>query len=377
MKKFTIFFGLVLAGVVMYQIQSGKLVFTDAMNLTGAQPVAIKQMAVKTAEKTEDDIEKIEIEDIEEEENADFKILAFGDMMLGRYVRTMADRNGGLDYLFAKFETGPKGLFPQADVVFGNLEGPISGKGKSGGTAMVFSFNEDIAPFLKNSGFDVLSISNNHALDQGSKGRDSTITALEQSELGWCGHPSEADPESIYYGEIGEKKYAFACFQDITHKLDLEDALEMIRRLDAHVDYVIVSVHWGIEYKNSANSAMQVDPGHDFVDAGADFVIGHHPHVVQNFEIYKDKFIFYSLGNFVFDQYWSKATQEELAIGITLKEDGSSEVQLIPMKSANSQSRLMTEEESKEWIERFIGYGDYSEEIQSMIRNKVVIIDPK
>jgi len=261
--------------------------------------------------------------------------------------------------------------------VFGNLEGPIKGEGTHGGTAMVFSFNEDVAPLLKKYGFTLLSISNNHAVDQGWEGRDTTIAALNSSKLGWCGHPRDADPNSVYYSTVGDKKFAFLCFQDITFTLDDNAAVELIKEVRPNVDFLVVSVHWGYEYKHVPNDNLQINPGRAFIDAGADFIIGHHPHVVQSFEIYNGKPIFYSLGNFVFDQYWSKETQEELGIGIVLDDDfdGCSmktKVYLFPMKSERSQSRLMTDEEYNEWIERFIGYGSYDEVMKSQIRAGVI-----
>lgn len=304
-------------------------------------------------------------------------IMAFGDMMLGRYVRTLMNENG-LDYIFENISGYENRFFGGADYIFGNLEGPIDGQGKSGGTAMVFSFNEDIAPFLKKFGFNLFTLANNHAVDQGWDGRDSTIAALEGAGIDWCGHPSEVDSGSVFYDNVGEKKVAFFCFHDVTFKLDDEAAQALIKQVSPYVDYLIVSIHWGQEYQNRPDWGSQIEPGRAFVDAGADFVIGHHPHVVQSFEIYNGKFIFYSLGNFVFDQYWAQMTQEELGIGIVLDDGDSDEeslrtkVYLFPMKSEMSQSRFMTEEERNEWIETFISYGEYSEEMKEMIRNGVV-----
>lgn len=306
-------------------------------------------------------------------------IMAFGDMMLGRYVRTLMNENG-MSYIFKNIMGYEGKFFEGADVIFGNLEGPIHGQGTSGGTAMVFSFNKDIAEFLKKYGFNLFSIANNHAVDQGWKGRATTLEALNEQELGWCGHPSEVDPDSVYYGTVGDKEFAFVCFQDVNYKLDDEAAVELIKEIDEKVDHLIVSVHWGYEYKHRPDFNTEESPGRAFVDAGADFVIGHHPHVVQSFEEYNGKFIFYSLGNFVFDQYWSQMTQEELAIGIELEDDEESlttKVHLFPMKSEMSQSRLMTDEEYSEWIERFVGYGDYSEEMKGQIRSGVIEISSK
>lgn len=308
------------------------------------------------------------------EESRNLTMMAFGDVMLSRHVRTLMNKNG-LAYPFENIEGYQKRFFEGADIVFANLEGPIKGKGTSGGTAMVFSFNEDSAPLLKSYGFNVLSLANNHALDQGTSGRDTTIAALEASGLGWCGHPSEEDFNSVHYGMVGDKKYAIICFQDITAKINDEDAINLIKAVRPNVDYLIVTPHWGYEYKPKADYGTQIEPGHAWIDAGADIIIGHHPHVVQNFETYNGKFIFYSLGNFIFDQYWSMETQKMLSLGIILDDSGDtikSKVYLFPLKSEMARPRLMTEEERTSWFEGFIEAGDYSEELKTQIRNGLI-----
>lgn len=348
----------------MMQFKEGKMSADDV--LTMVAPVKEESVEVKSVVPK---VAKVE----EKVEDSEVRILTFGDMMLGRYVRTLMDKYGK-DFIFENLPKGSE-FFPTADIVFGNLEGPIKGKGKKGGTSMIFSFNEDVAPLLKDHGFNLVSIANNHALDQGWDGRDTTIKALDAAGLSWCGHPTEETPESVYYGTYGDRDIAFVCLQDITSKIDMEGAQALIKEVRPNVDYLIVSVHWGPEYKNTAHPTLQVEKGHQFVDAGADFVIGHHPHVVQNFEIYNGKFIFYSLGNFVFDQYWSQNTQKELAINISLDDASGSlktTVNLIPMKSDSSKSRLMTEEEKKKWLEEFIGYGTYDDSMKEQIRAGVV-----
>lgn len=307
-----------------------------------------------------------------EDANRELTILSFGDLMLGRYVRTLMNANG-LDYVFEKIAGDDRRFFEGADIVHGNLEGPIKDQGTSGGTAMVFKFNEDVAPLLKEYGFTLLSIANNHAADAGWDGRDTTIAALEGAGLGWCGHPKDVDENSVFYGSAGDKKYAFVCFHDVTFKLDDEAAINLIKKVKPTVDFLVVSIHWGYEYTHKPHEEVQVKRGRAFVDAGADLIIGHHPHVVQSFEIYNGKPIFYSLGNFVFDQYWSTETQEELAIGVILGEE-KSKIYLFPMKSERSQSRLMNGDEKEAFIEEFLTYGDYDEAMKEMIKEGVVEI---
>ncbi|MBI4975100.1 CapA family protein [Candidatus Peregrinibacteria bacterium] len=368
MKKIFLLAGTLLAGFLIFRIYEGQLLMGDV----------IKEMAVPSMEEEE---VITTVKNISPDwgdpapKQKSLTVAAFGDIMLGRYVRTLIDKYGK-DYIFEKFETDKENIFKDANVVFANLEGPIKGKGYKSDTSMVFGFNEDIAPFLKNEGFNVFSITNNHALDQGWDGRDSTISTLEKNNLGWCGHPKEADKNSVYYGKTDDVSYAFICFTDVTFKLNKEKAVELIKEVRPKVDYLIISIHWGYEYEHKPSKTVQINPAHDFMDAGADFIIGHHPHVVQSFGEYNGKLIFYSLGNFIFDQYWSKDTQEELAIKFTLDktDDGAlkTKVSLMPLKSQKSQPRLMTKDEFNEWIERFIGYGNYDEKMKIEIRNGVI-----
>lgn len=341
MNKWVIFGGIIVASVLVFNVNSEKIGMDDIVRIMR----------------------------FEEPQDDELTVMAFGDMMLGRYVRVLMDKNGK-DYIFE----GVEELFDDADVMFANLEGPINGEGKKGGTSMNFSFNTDIAPFLKEKGFDVLTIVNNHALDQGWGGRWNTINALEDYGIGWCGHPTEVDYDSVYFREKGGILYAFVCFNDVGANLDQEAAVNLIEDVSDDVDYTIVTIHWGVEYSHYADRGMQKEPGREFVDAGADAVIGHHPHVVQGFEIYNDRPIFWSLGNFVFDQYWSTPTQEQLGVMFTFSEEKIS-IKLHPMKSELSRPRLLTDEEFDVWIEEFIKYSDYDEDMQEQIRSGLIEIN--
>lgn len=360
MNRWIIFIGIIASLFVLFQIQSGKISTNEAFQMTTGQTDILQFINSKDKPAADGEL----------------SILAFGDIMLGRYVRILMDKFGK-DYLFKNVVGFEGRIFEGADVVFGNLEGPIKGAGRKGGTSMVFSFNEDVAAFLKSYGFNLLMIANNHALDQGLDGRKSTIETLEKNKLGWCGHPSEADPDSVYYGKVKRKTFAFICFNDVISKLDDEAALNLIQTVRPNVDFLIVSIHWGLEYRTKPDFSSQISPGRTFIDAGADIIIGHHPHVVQGIEIYNNRLILYSLGNFVFDQYWSLQTQKELAVKIILNDeegDLKTKVYLYPLISILSQPRLLSDEEYKKWVEEFLSNGEYSEELKEQIRNGIISI---
>lgn len=304
-------------------------------------------------------------------------IMAVGDIMLGRYVRTLSEKNADLTYPFAKIKGGEDRFFQGADIFFGNLEGPIFGAGYESGTSTVFGFNEDTAPILGKFGFDVLSTANNHTLNQGINGFDSTVKALNGVGISSCGNPADVSENSVVYKTIDGQKISFICFEDAQTRLNVDDAVSLIEKVDAEVDFSIVSIHFGVEYEHKPTQ-RQRDLAHKFVDAGADAVIGTHPHVVQGFESYRGVPIFYSLGNFIFDQYWSYDTQEQLGIGIILPSSDSSsdsnnssstKVYLFPMKSDKSQPYLLSGEEKKKFYDRFISWGGYSDFWQTQIRS--------
>ncbi len=383
MSKWTLLLGVIAATVILYKVHIKEVTFVDVVKYVvvnrenGKAADSQNSSSLPAMAKSHSRLSagKNAAMNLVQKPKS-LSIMAFGDVMLGRYVRVLMDENG-LNYPFEKIPN-PAGLFTEdANVVFGNLEGPIDGQGKKGGTSMMFSFNEDIGALLKNYGFTLLSIANNHAQDQGQTGRENTIKTLEKNDLGWCGNANEADSNSVHYGTVGRENYAFICLHSAIRKLDLEAALELIKSVRKNVNYLIVSIHWGIEYQHKANYELQIEPARAFIDAGADLIIGHHPHVVQNFEVYNGKLILYSLGNFVFDQYWSGDTQEELAVGLVLDHEGENlrtKFYLFPMKSEKSQSRMMTEEERAKWIPKFIGYGNYGEKLQEQIKNGVIEI---
>lgn len=299
-------------------------------------------------------------------------ILAVGDVMLGRYVRTLMDAAGNNNYPFELIKGTESRFFQGADVIFGNLEGPVFGEGYKSGTSLTFGFHEDTAPLLKEYGFNVMSVANNHTMNQRTEGLEATYANLAANDISACGSPLNSS-DHVVYKTFGDKEVAFVCFNDVEVRFDDNAAASLIEALDPTVDYVIVSIHWGIEYQHDPSEQKEIIPAHKFVDAGADLVIGGHPHVVQPFEIYNGVPIIYSLGNFVFDQYWSYDTQEELAMGIVLG-DESVKLYLFPMLSRKSQPYLMDYDERQRFYDRFLSWWDYSPEMAAQIRNSLVEI---
>ena len=286
--------------------------------------------------------------------------------MLGRHVRFLMDTNS-LDYPFRNI-----GDLKGTDFVHANLEGPIKEQFINTGKGIEFKFKPDIVWPLKDSGINIVSIANNHALDQGWTGREDTKKHLTNAGIRYFGHPKNEIEDNAYITEIAGKKFSFIGFDDVVYKIDGDKARELIARLDGEVDYVVVSVHWGVEYVHNPTQRKQ-DFAHDWIDNGADFIIGHHPHVVQTMEIYKGVPIFYSLGNFVFDQYWSADTQEGMGFGAVIEED-SIVLYLFPYSLPNSQPEFMVGGARQAFLEKFVGWGGYDEELAEQIRTGKVEI---
>lgn len=252
------------------------------------------------------------------------KLLFLGDIMLGRYVRTLMDKNRDPNYAFAKAHpaTGPGANFlgTYFDRVIANLEGPIVPKPNYAQTGTNFGFAPDTAQILKNNGIDIVSLANNHTLDQKQNGLSSTLDYLQQAKLKHFGHPILPIESDTLYETINGKKFAFLGFHDATHKLDEQAAAKLIQKISPTVDYTIIYIHWGPEYQKTPSKRQQ-QLAHLFIDSGASLTIGHHPHIPQTIETYNGVPIVYSLGNFIFDQYWSDMTQHGLTIEAVFSTD--------------------------------------------------------
>jgi poly-gamma-glutamate synthesis protein (capsule biosynthesis protein) len=246
-------------------------------------------------------------------------IVFVGDMMFDRYVRIKAETNG-YGAIFEDVEDA----FTDSDLLVGNLEGPIttftpvSKPNGSGIDHYRFTFATTVAKTLKDVGFSTVFLANNHIQNFGAEGITQTKENLKTWDVDYFGAPDE--PYEPYRFASGSQQIVMYAF-DTWHSRDVSILQNKIK--DEKEDtFVIVYTHWGDEYVTVPNKG-QIEIAHTFVDAGADFVVGSHPHVVQSKEFYKDKWIYYSLGNFVFDQYFNKNVICGAMTRITIEEDNS------------------------------------------------------
>jgi len=267
-------------------------------------------------------------------------LLAVGDIMLDRSVMLKTQSAGDYNHPFLLIDP----LFQQYDLHVANLEGPITDNKSiangTGGARFTFTFSPKFVDPLK-SRFQFLSLANNHEENFGQKGIAQTRKFLDDARVHFFGDPNNkqgfisvtSSYHGITLGFIGYHQLVETGFENI---------LAEIKKLDPEVDVLIAMPHWGIEYVTSTASYLQKKEGHEMIDAGVDIIVGAHPHVIEPIEIYKDKVIFYSLGNFVFDQYFSEETQTGLAIGMKMnKVNGTLQIEynLIPL-SISGQSQV-------------------------------------
>ncbi len=266
---------------------------------------------------------------------AQLTVAAGGDVMGDRKVGTFVDKNGGP----AAFE-GVKPYLEAADVAFVNLEGSISDTGsRLVSKEYTFRARPALLDGLTSAGVDVVSLANNHSLDYRWKALADCISRLDTAAIKHAGAGESLDKASapaiidtpagkvavIAASEIGS---GFAATSErpgnyyVSSSSAATKALaDRVKAAAKEADFVIVSLHWGVEYKVGANS-RQISRAHALIDAGADLILGHHPHVVQGLEIYKDRLIVYSMGDFVFDHY-SRITGEAFVLQVSIPRDGS------------------------------------------------------
>lgn len=257
-----------------------------------------------------------------EEKEVKVKLLFTGDLMLDRGVKRSVYKNFNGEYI-KLFEDITNYLL-SFDSVIVNLEGPISHRGNQIPKPYSFRFETNILKTLKEVNINIVNLANNHIFDWSYEAFIDTINLLEENGIGFFGIGNISNFSIPYIMVKSNKsiviKIGFLGFSEFLKELkpskkrpiglsviDEKILREIIPSVKSNLDFLVVCFHWGEEYKTN-NNKFQERIAKLCIDLGADLIIGHHPHVIQNYEVYKDKFIFYSLGNFIFDQRFSKET---------------------------------------------------------------------
>lgn len=225
-------------------------------------------------------------------------ISAAGDCTIGwdprygystRYDRYLHDNNNDYSYYFKNV----KSVFENDDISIVNLEGQFTTSTDIQDKKFNFKAPLEYVNVLKEGSIEAVSFANNHSKDFGISGYNETLKVLSENDILYFGD------SNYLIKEINGIKIGFFALLDIYgQKYDkVGKAIDYLK--NENCDLIIVSIHWGIEgdYKQSD---FQVKMGHFMIDRGVDLVIGHHPHLIQGIEKYKDRYILYSLGNFSF-----------------------------------------------------------------------------
>lgn len=268
-----------------------------------------------------------------------------GDIMLSRSVQPYLTEYG-YDYPYEEVSA----LFLADDLTIGNLECPITANENAADKTKRFIFraDEDNAPALKRAGFDCLNLANNHSMDYLSDGLSDTMANLEQSGLSYIGAAENAAANCsqvfekngikvglLAYSALPPEGFFYNQDKPTVRYVSTMDFSRMETDIAAlECDFLIVYFHWGIEYLPYQSEAQE-QIARTAIDLGADFVVGTHPHVLQETEIYKDKYIYYSLGNFIFDRQIPPGTDESIILQLVIEKEGLVSVDEIPVKIIN------------------------------------------
>ena len=273
-----------------------------------------------------------------------FSLIAVGDIMLGgRALHVIREKGPGYPFRSTQH------ILKRADMTIANLEAPFTERGTPFDKTYTFRVPPGLAVGLLDAGFDVVTLANNHIMDYGPEGLYDTIHTLDSLGILHCGagHDwNEAEKPAFFQSSgwrIGAIGYA------MTYPLEFWATSERagtayphqgrfeatLSKLDGIADLVVVSFHWGGELRPQPKS-YQRSYARRAIDLGADIVIGHHPHILQGVEIYKDRLIVFSLGNFSFGSY-SQNARSSIIIKVRFDEQGFLMAQVIPVSVLNTE----------------------------------------
>ena len=258
-------------------------------------------------------------------------IIFGGDMLFDRSVRTTIEQKGG-DFIFSCMDP----VLSKASLVVANLEGPITdnpsvSQASAPGDGNNYTFTQPTitGPLLYAHNVRLVNIGNNHMLNFSRPGLLQTKSYLDAAGVGYFGDPDALEADKVARITVGGVNFSFVNWSDWTSD-NTDHTVAQVRAEAKSGRVVVVYTHWGIEYAPSSTPRMQA-LAHQFVDAGASIVIGSHPHVVEEHERYHGVDIYYSLGNFIFDQFWEPAVDHGLMLDVGFSWAGVASVREIPI----------------------------------------------
>lgn len=280
----------------------------------------------------------------EQEQDTIFTSAMVGDMMTGRHVEEVADQEG-YESLFQY----AKPTLESADYTLGNFENPVvdnPDETEEADKIINLSSKSGAIDGLEDAGFDAVNLANNHLMDYQYEGLNETLQAFENSSIDVVGAGSNEDEAHGYtmsthngmdVATLGVNDITYANMEQagpnspgISTSQDPSAYIDAVQEADQEADLVIVNVHFGQEY-DSTPTTRQRQMTEAIADAGADVIVGTHPHVLQSAEVYNDTFIMHSIGNFVFDQGWTR-TRDSVIANYSLASDGTAHLEMQPFR---------------------------------------------
>jgi len=256
-----------------------------------------------------------------------------------------------------------KDIFRGADLLFGNLETVLSINAGKVEKAVVLSSSPENAEYLKEAGFDILNLANNHILDLGIKGFMETLNVLRKNKLSFIGvndKPGQnflvIKKKGIKFGFLGYTEGVYNLPQKGVwiNKIDLRDIKNDIEQIKPQCDFIIVSLHWGIE-NVFYPSPKQIEIAHSLIDSGVAVILGHHPHVIQGIEQYRNGLIAYSLGNFQFNPKLSYTKANDTVIlSLEFSKKALKGYDIFPGKIDEKFTPYIPTKKEQEEVKRFI-----------------------
>ncbi|MCJ7630499.1 MAG: CapA family protein, partial [Longimicrobiales bacterium] len=291
------------------------------------------------------------------------RLMFVGDVMIGRWIGELIEKYG------SEYPLQPAHPFLRgADIAFGNLESPLTtapylrrGYNLVANPAHVSS--------LVLAGFDVMGLGNNHITDHGSVGITQTVQTLEEAGIAYVGAGTAiTEAHRSWIGEMSSVRVAYLAYDSTWGSVPATESragsahpgdrvIADVGRARQEADIVVVSVHWGQEYESLPNKQQQ---GYalQLARAGADIIVGHHPHVVQPLEWLSvpgrdsPTLLAYSLGNFIFDQEFSEETSESAILDCEVGPEGVRNARLIPVHIRHGQARPVSSRQSEDVLSR-------------------------
>lgn len=287
--------------------------------------------------------------------------LAFtGDILLDERVMPGYDAQG----ISALLDGPMLEVLTGADITMVNQEFPFSTRGtKAPDKQYTFRVNPKYVKAFQEMGADIVSLANNHALDFGREALSDTFATLEEAGIRYAGAGETKErAKQLQTMEVNGKTFGFLAASRVIPVVDwnvdnLQPGLfctydqtqlvEEIQKARETCDFVTVFVHWGKE-KTTILEQHQTQLAHAYIDAGADLVIGSHPHILQGIEYYQGKPIFYSLGNFIF----GRANEETAAVQVTVDSAGEAACRIVAATASNAQTRVLEGDAAQKLYDR-------------------------